>query len=74
LAIEKTDQTIALAQWKGAQDNGFRLLEWHSFSDWLYAEPTPVVGAPTGGDEHASEIARRILELRYLPYQEARRN
>jgi len=42
LAIEKTDQTIALAQWKSAQDNGFRLLEWHSFSDWLYAEPTPL--------------------------------
>jgi len=32
LAIEKTDQPVALAERKGAKNNGLRLLEWHSLS------------------------------------------
>ena len=31
LAIEKTDQPVALAKRKGAQNNRLGLLEWHSF-------------------------------------------
>jgi len=81
LAIEKTDQTIAFAQWKSAQDNSFRLLKRHSFSGGLpfetqgkQVEPASVVGAPTDCESPTGEIARRNSELGYLPYQEARRN
>jgi sulfofructose kinase len=52
LTIEKTDQTISLAQRKSAQDDCFRLLERH-----------PLVGAPTGRESHPSKSRDEIQNL-----------
>ena len=56
LAIEKTDQAVALAEGVGAKNDGLRLLERHSFF---------LVGAPTlrCRSACAREISRKKIEF-----------
>src|SRR6202035_687655 len=67
LAVEKADQAIALAQRKRAQDDGFRLLERHSFSGGssrLRPKPSP---SGRGGEWSLHPVSAGRLAVNHSP-------